>query len=61
MGTETKTAKKRAPTLYFIAAIKLIKGIALVLLALKVFTLANRDLSSAVSALASRAWLWPGP
>jgi len=47
MGTETKTVKKRAPTLYFIAAIKMIKGIALVLLALKVFTLANRDLSDA--------------
>jgi uncharacterized membrane protein (DUF2068 family) len=45
MGTETKTAKKLAPTLYFIAAIKLIKGIALLLLALKVFTLANKDLS----------------
>jgi uncharacterized membrane protein (DUF2068 family) len=48
MATETKsvkTGKKPAPTLYFIAAIKLIKGIALLLLALKVFTLANRDLS----------------
>jgi len=37
--------KKRAPTLYFIAAIKLIKGIALLLLALGVFSLANKDLS----------------
>jgi uncharacterized membrane protein (DUF2068 family) len=48
MATETKsvkTDKKPAPTLYFIAAIKLIKGLALLLLALKVFTLANRDLS----------------
>jgi len=37
--------ENRAPTLYFIVAIKLIKGVALVLLALGVFTLANRDLS----------------
>jgi len=36
---------KRAPTLYFIAAIKLIKGAALLLLALGVFKLANKDLS----------------
>ena len=39
------TPKKRAPVLYFIVAIKLIKGAALVLLALGVFTLANKDLS----------------
>jgi uncharacterized membrane protein (DUF2068 family) len=37
--------KKRAPTLYFIAAIKLIKGVALLLLALGVLSLANKDLS----------------
>ncbi|HZT21712.1 MAG TPA: DUF2127 domain-containing protein [Verrucomicrobiae bacterium] len=36
--------KKRAPTLYFIVAVKLIKGVALVLLALGIFTLANRNL-----------------
>ena len=36
--------KKRAPTLYFIVAIKLVKGIALVLLGLSVFSLANKDL-----------------
>jgi uncharacterized membrane protein (DUF2068 family) len=42
---ENKPVKKRAPTLYFIAAIKLIKGVALLLLALGVFTLANKDLS----------------
>ena len=40
----SKTSKKRAPTLYFIVAIKLIKGMALLLLALGVFTLANKDL-----------------
>ena len=37
--------KKRAPMLYFIVAIKLIKGVALLLLALGVLSLANRDLS----------------
>jgi uncharacterized membrane protein (DUF2068 family) len=39
------TPKKRAPMLYFIVAIKIIKGIALLLLALGVFSLANKDLS----------------
>ncbi len=37
--------KKRAPTLYFIVAIKLIKGALLLLLALGVYSLANKDLS----------------
>jgi uncharacterized membrane protein (DUF2068 family) len=41
----TKTSKKPAPTLYFIVVIKLIKGAALILLALGVFSLANKDLS----------------
>lgn len=45
MATEIKPVKKPAPTLYFIAAIKLIKGVAFLLLALGVFTLANKDLS----------------
>jgi uncharacterized membrane protein (DUF2068 family) len=36
--------KKRAPTLYFIVAIKLTKGVLLLLLALSIFTLANKDL-----------------
>jgi uncharacterized membrane protein (DUF2068 family) len=44
MADNTISPKKRAPTLYFIIAIKLIKGIALLLLALSVFTMANRDL-----------------
>ena len=45
-NAKTPTApKKRAPTLYFIVAIKLIKGVALLLLALGVFSLANKDLS----------------
>jgi uncharacterized membrane protein (DUF2068 family) len=38
------TPKKLAPTLYFIVAIKLIKGGALVLLALGVLSQANKDL-----------------
>ena len=36
--------KKRAPTLYFIVAIKLMKGVLLLLLALGVFSLANKNL-----------------
>ncbi len=36
--------KNPAPTLYFIVAVKLIKGIALVLLALGVLSVANKDL-----------------
>ncbi len=36
--------RKRAPTLYFIVAIKLTKGLVLVLLALSIFSLANKDL-----------------
>jgi uncharacterized membrane protein (DUF2068 family) len=37
--------KNPAPTLYFIIAVKLIKSAVLILLALGVFSLANRDLS----------------
>ena len=44
MAAKVTSAKKAAPTLYFIVAIKLVKGVALLLLALGVFTLANRDL-----------------
>jgi uncharacterized membrane protein (DUF2068 family) len=47
MATDAKVPaapKNRAPTLYFIIAVKLIKGITLVLLALSIFTLANKDL-----------------
>jgi uncharacterized membrane protein (DUF2068 family) len=43
-SAKSPEVKKRAPTLYFIVAIKLIKGTALVLLALSIFTLANKDL-----------------
>ena len=45
MATEVPPVKKRAPTLYFIVAIKLIKGVALLLLALGVLSQANKDLS----------------
>ena len=38
------TPKKLAPTLYFIVAIKLTKGVALLLLGLSVFSLRNKDL-----------------
>jgi uncharacterized membrane protein (DUF2068 family) len=47
MAENAKTptvSKKRAPTLYFIVAIKLVKGAALLLLALGVLSQANRDL-----------------
>jgi uncharacterized membrane protein (DUF2068 family) len=44
MTGNAQTPKERAPILYFIVAIKLIKGAALLLLALGVFTLANKDL-----------------
>jgi uncharacterized membrane protein (DUF2068 family) len=45
IATIQKPPKKRAPTLYFIVAIKLTKGIVLLLVALSVFKLANKDLS----------------
>jgi uncharacterized membrane protein (DUF2068 family) len=41
----TDRFKRRAPMLYFIVAIKLVKGVALVLLALGVLTLAHKNLS----------------
>jgi len=45
MTENAQIPKKLAPTLYFIIAVKLVKGTALILLALGVFSLANRDLS----------------
>lgn len=42
--SNTPSLKKRAPTLYFIVAVKLIKGSALVLVALGIFAMANKDL-----------------
>jgi len=43
--------KKRAPTLYFIIVIKLIKGLLALLLAFGVYKLAGKDLGGL-----SRAW-----
>ena len=45
MSDTASSPRKRAPTLYFIAAVKLIKGVALLLLALGVLSLANKNLS----------------
>ena len=44
MGTETKLVKKRAPTLYAIIAIKLLKGLLFVGLAIVAYTLSDNDL-----------------
>jgi uncharacterized membrane protein (DUF2068 family) len=41
---KSSASKKPAPTLYFIIAVKLIKGVALILLALGVLSVANKDL-----------------
>lgn len=42
--TTSPAPKKHAPTLYFIAAIKIIKGLALLLAAAGIFSLAGKDL-----------------
>jgi uncharacterized membrane protein (DUF2068 family) len=44
VGTETKLVKKRAPTLYAIIAIKLLKGVSFVTLAIVMYTLSDNDL-----------------
>ena len=44
MGAETDLVKKRAPTLYAIIAIKLLKGLLFVSLALVAYTLSDNDL-----------------
>lgn len=44
MSDTTTTIKKRAPTLYVIIAIKLVKGTLLLLLALGVYTLSDNNL-----------------
>ena len=43
--TKSSVLKKPAPTLYFIVAIKLIKGVALLLAAAGIFSLVGKDLS----------------
>jgi uncharacterized membrane protein (DUF2068 family) len=45
MAADATSAPRRAPTLYFNVAIKLIKGVALLLLALGVLSLADKNLS----------------
>ena len=44
MGTEAELVKKRAPTLYAIIAIKLLKGLLFVTLAIVAYTLSDNDL-----------------
>ena len=44
MVTDTELAKKRAPTLYVIIAIKLLKGLLFVTLAIVAYTLSDNDL-----------------
>ena len=44
MSGDTQVIKKRAPTLYAIIAIKLLKGLLFVLLALVAYTLSDNDL-----------------
>ena len=44
MGTEAGLVKKRAPTLYAIIAIKLLKGLLFVTLAIVAYTLSDNDL-----------------
>lgn len=43
-AANSSASKKRAPTLYFIAAIKIVKGAALLLAAAGIFSLAGKDL-----------------
>src|SRR5436190_23734012 len=44
MGTETDLIKKPAPTLYAIIAIKLVKGVLFLTLAIVIYTLSDNDL-----------------
>jgi uncharacterized membrane protein (DUF2068 family) len=44
MGTESELVKKRAPTLYAIIAIKLLKGLLFVTLAIVAYTLSDNNL-----------------
>jgi uncharacterized membrane protein (DUF2068 family) len=47
VGTEPELVKKRAPTLYAIIAIKLLKGLLFVTLAIVAYTLSDNDLPAA--------------
>jgi len=44
MGTETEQIRKRAPTLYVIIGIKLLKGLLFITLAIIAYTLSDNDL-----------------
>jgi len=44
VGTDTELVKRRAPTLYVIIAIKLLKGLLFVTLAILAYTLSDNDL-----------------
>jgi uncharacterized membrane protein (DUF2068 family) len=44
MGTETERIKKRAPTLYAIIILKLVKGLLFVVLAITLYTLSDNNL-----------------
>ena len=44
MDTASEQVKKRAPTLYVIIAIKLLKGVSFVMLAIVMYTLSDNDL-----------------
>jgi uncharacterized membrane protein (DUF2068 family) len=51
VGTEAELVKKRAPTLYAIIGIKLVKGLVFVTLALVAYTLSDNDLPAEYTGL----------
>jgi uncharacterized membrane protein (DUF2068 family) len=59
MGTDTEQIKKRAPTLYVIIAIKLLKGLTFVLLAIVAYTLSDNDLPAELKNLLQHLRLNP--
>jgi uncharacterized membrane protein (DUF2068 family) len=59
MGTDTELVKKRAPTLYVIIAIKLLKGLLFVALAIVAYTLSDNDLPAAYRSLLQQLRLNP--
>ena len=60
MGTEAEPVKKRAPTLYAIIAIKLLKGLLFVTLAIVAYTLSDNDLPAEYQELAAPLAAEPG-
>jgi uncharacterized membrane protein (DUF2068 family) len=51
MGADTVLVKKRAPTLYAIIALKLLKGVSFVALAIVMYTLSDNDLPTELHSL----------